>query len=309
MGEWLVGAYGPDMEGTAVGITRLRSRADGSLEPVDGFLIEAPSPAFLASRDGRLYAALEGEGTILVDGERLSSGGIWPCHIGLYGHDVVIANYFDGRLALLSGQVVEPEPGSGPHPKQDAPHAHATALVAPGVLLKADLGADRVDVLSLVDGVLTPMSSLALPAGTGPRDLLVNQGVVYVLGEHGRTITIVEWTGDALRVLDTVALPGALPADGAASLALGGGYLYTALRGSNQIAVLTVSADGRVLEGVTSISSAGNWPRHIVLDGAVLHVANQLSNGVASFSIGAGGIPTLIAEPTFVASPTYLLAD
>jgi hypothetical protein len=41
----------------------------------------------------------------------------------------------------------------------------------------------------------------------------------------------------------------------------------------------------------------------------VLHVANQLSNGVASFAIGADGIPSLIAEPTPVASPTYLLRD
>ena len=66
MTNWLVGAYGPEMDGTASGITGLRSRPDGSLEPVDGFLIEAPSPAFLARVDGLLCAALEGEGRALV---------------------------------------------------------------------------------------------------------------------------------------------------------------------------------------------------------------------------------------------------
>ena len=309
MTNWLAGAYGPEMDGTAAGITQLQSRADGSLEPVDGFLIEAPSPAFLARANGRLYAALEGEGVVLVDGERFSSGGGWPCHLAVYGDDVVVANYFDGHLALLSGQVVEPEPGSGPYPRQSGPRAHSTALLAPGVIAKADLGADRIDILSLIDGVLTPLSTVGLPSGTGPRDLLINDGLLYILGEYGRNVTIAEWTGGALELLGAEDLPGAHEDDAAAALAIGGGYLYAGLRGTNQIAVLSVGADGRSLAGVTSVSSAGNWPRHLVLDEGVLHVANQLSNDVASFAVGADGIPRLIAEPTPVASPTYLLRD
>ena len=309
MTNWLVGAYGPEMDGTAAGITQLRSRADGSLEPVDGFLIEAPSPAFLARANGRLYAALEGEGEVLVDGERFSSGGGWPCHIGVYGEDVVIANYRDGNLALLTGQVVEPEPGSGPYPRQSSPRAHSTAQLAPGVIAKADLGADRIDILTLLDGVLAPLSTLPLPSGTGPRDLLVSDGLLYILGEYGRNVTIAEWVGGRLELLSATPLPGAHEDDAAAALALGGGYLYSGLRGTNQVAVLSVAADGRSLEGVTSVSSAGNWPRHLVFDDGVLHVANQLSNGVATFAVDADGIPNLIAEPTSVASPTYLLRD
>jgi 6-phosphogluconolactonase (cycloisomerase 2 family) len=307
--NWLVGAYGPEMDGTAVGITRLRSRADGSLEPVEGYLIEAPSPAFLARANGKLYAALEGEGMVLVDGKQYSSGGVWPCHIGVYGDDVVVANYFEGNLGLLSGQVVEPEPGSGPFPRQSGPRAHSTAQLAPGVIAKADLGADRIDILSLADGVLAPVSSVPLPSGTGPRDLLVSSGVLYILGEYGLGVTIAEWVDGALEILGEVRLPGGLAGDAAAALALGGGYLYAGLRGSNQVAVLSVAADGRALEGVTSVSSAGNWPRHLVFDDGVVHVANQLSNDVASFSVGVDGIPSLIADPTFVASPTYLLRD
>ena len=309
MTTWLVGAYGPEMDGTAAGITKLQSRVDGSLEPVDGFLIEAPSPAFLARANGRLYAALEGEGVVLVEGERFSSGGGWPCHIGVYGDDVVVANYRDGHLALLTGQVVEPEPGSGPFPRQSGPRAHSTAQLAPGVIAKADLGADRVDILSLADGVLTPQSTVPLPSGTGPRDLLVHEGVLYILGEYGLSVTIAEWIDGALVLLGEVPLPGAVEGDAAAALALGGGYLYAGLRGTNQIAVLSVAADGRGLDGVASVSSEGNWPRHLVFDDGVVHVANQLSNSVASFAIGADGIPSLIAEPTFVASPTYLLRD
>ncbi|CAN5208409.1 hypothetical protein BH11ACT5_BH11ACT5_21750 [soil metagenome] len=43
-------------------------------------------------------------------------------------------------------------------------------------------------------------------------------------------------------------------------------------------------------------------------DGDVLHVANQVSNSIASFRLGSDGMPSLIAEPTAVPSPNYLLA-
>jgi len=37
-------------------------------------------------------------------------------------------------------------------------------------------------------------------------------------------------------------------------------------------------------------------------------VANQVSNSIASFRLGSDGMPSLIAEPTAVPSPNYLLA-
>ena len=305
--EWLVGAYGPDMDGHARGVTKLRSKADGSLEPVDGFLIEAPSPAFLARSGGTLLAALEGQQAVLeVGGDTWPSGGTWPCHVGVYGSDVVVANYFEGNLGLRSGQVVEPEPGAGPLEAQNGPHAHSTAEMAAGVIVSADLGTDRVGIHSLVDGVLTRTGSLALTPGTGPRDLLVNGTLLYILGEHGRTVTIAEWDGD-LRVLDVVALPGAADTDQASALVLANGYLYAGLRGSNQIAVLRVSE--KSLAPVTAVSTRGDWPRHLASDGEMLHVANQLSSTVTSFRLASDGVPVPVGEPCVTPSPTYLLLD
>jgi hypothetical protein len=54
------------------------------------------------------------------------------------------------------------------------------------------------------------------------------------------------------------------------------------------------------------VSCEGDWPRHHVVDGAFLHVANQLSNSIASFHIGSDGVPVYagsIAAP----SPSFLL--
>jgi 6-phosphogluconolactonase (cycloisomerase 2 family) len=307
--EFLVGAYGTDMDGSAPGIVKLRSKADGSLERVDGFLIEAISPAFLArGGDGTLYAALEGENAVFeVGGARWPSGGVWPCHIGVYGDDVVVANYFNGTLGTRRGQVVEPLAGRGPHAAQDGPHAHSTAEIAAGVILSADLGADRVVIHSLVDGVLTQTGSVALPPATGPRDLLVAGDLLYILGEHRRVIITAVWRDGTLTLLDEIGLPGAADSDQAAALVLANGFLYALLRGSNQISVLRVSGDG--LEAVGSVSSGGDWPRHAVADSGFLHVANQRSGTVTSFALGDDGMPVAVGEPCHTPSPTYLLLD
>ena len=308
MNAWLVGAYGPDMGGTATGVSRLVSRSDGSLAVDPGYALTLESPAFLA-RGETLYAALEGRGEVAAGDARFDTGGKWPCHIGVYGDTVVVANYFDGTVTVLGGATIQPETGNGPNPAQDGPHAHATVQVAPGVILSADLGADRIVVYSLAEGALNRTGSVALPPGTGPRDFLLNGAYVYILGEHAHTITVARWTGTELALISSVPLPGALDTDQASALGIGDGFLYAGLRGSNQVSVLAVSADGSELVGVTSVSSAGDWPRHLVVDGAVLHVANQLSDSVASFALGSDGIPRLIAEPTVTPSPTYLLAD
>jgi 6-phosphogluconolactonase len=308
--EWLVGAYGPDMEGSARGIARLRSTADGSLEPVDGFLIEAPSPAFLARTPQRVLAALEGEAAVLeIGAQQWPSGGTWPCHIGVYGETVVVANYFEGNLGLRSGQVVAPLPGSGPHEAQNGPHAHCTVEIAAGVILSADLGTDHIGIHSLVDGVLTRTGSHALRPGTGPRDLLVNGSLLYILGEHSGTIVVAEWIDDALVLRDEVPLAGADDGDQAAGLVLANGFLYALLRGSNRLATLRVSDDGRQVDGLGSVPTGGDWPRHLALDGGFLHVANQRSSTVTTFRIGGGGFPVAVGKPCVTPSPTYLLLD
>lgn len=321
MSKWFIGGYGADMNGSAPGIVQMISRDDGSLAPDESFTLAFVSPSFLASTRETLYAALEGAGEIVaIDREthtvtgRAPSGGTWPCHIGVYGDTLVVANYFDGSLGVLQRQPLAlgtalGSSGSGPHAAQDGPHAHASIEVEPGVVVSADLGADRLLVHSLSDGELVRTGEFELPAGTGPRDLAMHpSGLLYVLGEHSRTVLAIDWRGGELVFVDSIAVPGAEPTDQGAGLVVSeAGFVYTLLRGSNRVSVIHASADGRELESIGSVSSEGDWPRHLALDGRVLHVANQLSSTVASFALGDDGIPALIAPPTAVASPTYLL--
>ena len=315
MSEWWVGAYGPDLGGTAPGITRLRRRDDGTLEVDDSIVVELASPSFLAADHSTLYATLEGSAEVaVVDRKtlsvtrRVSSGGAYPCHLGLYGDTVIVANYGDGSLAVLDGDILSAT-GSGPHPAQDGPHAHSSLELEPGIIVSADLGADRIHVHTLVDGVLTRTASVELPPGTGPRDLLLHpSGMLLVLGEHSSAIIVLDWRGGELLFVDSFGLPGAEPGDQAAGLVVShDGVIYALLRGSNRVSVLGSSEDGRALERLGSVSSEGEWPRHLALDGRILHVANQLSSTVASFELGDDGLPVLIGSPTAVASPTYLL--
>lgn len=326
MALWWAGAYGPDMDGSAQGIGVLRETADGGLEWVD-LAAETLSPTYLARRGDHLYAVAEGTGHVhsfRVDGEKLEadgvvpSGGGWPCQIEFLDDALVIANYEDGVVGVVT---LDPDgsvdalaqtlagDGSGPHPAQGGPHSHAALRLDARSVVTADLGADRLLLHAVSGSSLTRTGEVAVPPGTGPRDIVRHPaGLVYVLGEHGRDLRVFEWDGSSLVPVTSLALPGAESADQAAAIGFGpGGLVYAGLRGSNRVSVVASSPDGRELEAVGWVPSGGAWPRHLVVAGERLHVSNQESSQVASFALRADDLPELIGDPAVVPSPTFLL--
>ena len=318
-----VGAYTADMGGTATGIAALGRLADGSLENL-GLATVADSPSYLAAAGDLVYAAAEATGRVEVfrrDGELplvpvagAPSGGVAPCHVARYGDTVVAACYVDGTLGVLSAeplaltQRVEAH-GAGPHPAQDGPHAHATFALDGTTVLSADLGSDRVHVHEVANGHLTRTASLDLPPGTGPRDFLrLPSGLLLVLGELSLEVLVLRWNDGELSIVGGAPLAGAEPGDHASALSLGPGgrFAYAGLRGSNRISILAV--DGETVTAAGFVDAGGDWPRHHVVDGDVMHVAHERSSTVASFRLGVDGVPTLIAPAVAVASPIFLLA-
>jgi 6-phosphogluconolactonase len=323
-----VGGYGPDLDGTATGIGLASERSDGSLEFV-GVVAELASPSWLLEHRGHLLAAAEGLGEVHSfrrDGTRLMhdgdapSGGTLACQLAVVGPEtVVVANYGNGVVGVIDllpdgavgglDQVLEGS-GSGPRATQPGPHAHAAFLVAERTVLTLDLGADRIHVHRLDGGRLERVASVALPPGTGPRDIARHpSGLIYVLGELGGELFAFEWADGMLELVASVPLAGAVDGDHGAALAFGAGgrFVYTGLRGSDRISIVRTSDDGRDLEAVAWVASEGEWPRHAVARGEVLHVSNQESNSIASFRLGSDGMPVLIADPTPVPSPAFLL--
>ncbi len=335
--DFWCGSYTADMGGEAEGIGALRKREDGTLEYV-GVAARTDSPSFLARdpRDqrivytvgeasGRLEAYLSGTGASLTPLGVQQTGGGGPCHISVLpdASAAIVACYGDGsvRLHPLDAHGV-PQPldqvlpgeGSGPHPAQEGPHAHASLVLRDGIVLTTDLGADRVHVHTADRGTgrLTRVHSLAFPGGTGPRHLRLHpSGLVYLVSEHSREVFVLEQRGTEVRVLFTTPItPDPVEDDTAAEITItdDGRFVHVGLRGSNRLSTLAVLGSGAELVHVDDASCGGNWPRHHVVDGDLLHVANQLSSTVTTFRLDpATGVPTQLGLAEPVPSPTFLL--
>ncbi|PZQ91724.1 MAG: hypothetical protein DI534_01810 [Leifsonia xyli] len=323
MTELLIGAYGPDMEGRAPGIATAASLPDGRVM-LTGDGPPCASPSWLAVRGARMVATLEGAGELawfrragagwVADGVT-ALGGRWPCHAAFLDDDTVaVACYGDGAVVMaLAGREAPVQrlegSGSGPLPAQDGPHAHHVHVLPDGRVLTLDLGADRMHVHARGgDGLLERVDSLVLPAGTGPRDLhALPSGALALLGEWSCELLVLEPVGRGFEVVTRLVLPGATPGrDQAAGVAVSadGRRLYAGIRGADRIAVLAL--EDAVPRPVGWVASGGRWPRHLILDGGLLHVANQLSDAVVTFRIGDDSIPVPTATAT-TPSPTCLV--
>lgn len=318
---WLIGGYGPQLDGLGTGIGYARERSDRSLE-YSGVAATTPSPSYLVESDSHVYSADEASGTVssfrregsaLVHDGTVSSGGELPCHLtllhGALHGALVVANYLSGTVGVID---LTPDGAVGGLRQTlrgpiEGSHAHSSLLADATTLVTADLGDDSVLLHTLSGTTLTRTGRLAIGAGTGPRDLaLTASGSVVVLGQLDGSLSVVEEVDGVLAVVSSVVLPGVEARDAAAAIAFGpGGYVYAGLRGSNRVSV--ARTDGHRIEPVGWVSCEGDWPRHLTVDGDVLHVANQRSSTVASFRLGADGLPALIREPEPVPSPTCLL--
>ena len=121
---------------------------------------------------------------------------------------------------------------------------------------------------------------MALPEQTEPHDLIrLPGGELGLLGEWSCELLVLDPAGDAFEIVQILALPDATPgSDEAAAMGLSGDgrFLYAGLRGSDRIAVVALADDGARAVGL--VSSGGNWPRHLLVDDDLVHVANERSN-------------------------------
>lgn len=314
-----VGCYTPPM-GNGAGIESIvLDPTSGALTGV-GTVATAASPSFLARREDMLYAVHEtepgsvsayrigGDATLHRLGGAPTEGDA-PCHVTVTGDGryVVCANYLSGSASVHptdattgigSATDVIVHAGSGPdHDRQAGAHLHSTRTDLPGeTVLTVDLGTDELTSYTLTNGTLRPIGVARTVAGAGPRhSALTPDGVLYVACELGSTLTTFRVGASALEL--TSAVPAtAQPVAGArnypAEVALGPGnrFLYVANRGGDCITVFDLS--GAQPRALADVDCAGVWPRHLVVVGDLLLVANQNSHRVASFRIDEGsGLP------------------
>lgn len=333
------GCYSHDLGGTGEGIGALRRQPDGNLRYL-GTVATAVSPSFLINHPRRsdlLYACLEGGAGIVAlrrtaeltfeAHARQPTSGALPCHgsIAADGAALFIASYGNGTLAshpLAADGAPGPHgtvltfTGSGPHADQAHARGHAAAVVDSSTLINLDLGTDEVRLFGIgPHNELRQLQCVRLPPGSGPRDLLVHSsGFIFVLTELSNEIFVLSLSPQRseLSVVGSSPLAGTTSLDGSHAAGLSqsadGRYVYAGTRGAGVVVTFCVRNGGRRLERIAATPTGGTSPRHSVVDGAFLHVCNELSSTIASFALNPRtGVPGPIGAPEPVPSPTLLL--
>jgi 6-phosphogluconolactonase len=317
MAKLLVGGYSGD-KGAGTGISVLEDDQVVATIPAD-------SPSWIARhpRLPVLYAVAETDSGgvqawLLADGQPAGdagsgeTGGAEPAHLTVdqSGRFLVTANYSGGSISVheldADGRIgrrtaLVQHDVHGHQPRQAAAHPHMVSAIDGGIAV-IDLGADAIYHYDLSDdGLLTLAEVITTPAGSGPRHIRRAGDKYYVTAELSGEVLVYD---AEFKFAGAVRASHADGPNQPSELAATDHYLYVANRGPNTITVFALDQD--LPRYVTEVQ-AGDWPRHIALDGDLLYVANERSHEVMTFRIDPQtGIPAL-ERTVRVPSPTVVL--
>jgi 6-phosphogluconolactonase len=283
-------------------------------------------------RDGRLS---------LLNRQPLSLSGTLPSHAAISpdGRSLVVALSgggaydvmpvgADGRLGTVCG--ILKETGCGPdRTRQSAAHPQMVLFDPTGErVLSADLGCDRLSVLSLADGRLSASGRTATLHGSGPRALEMHPGGRWLYALNELSATVACYGYDAKRgvigqKLDTISVAPAHDEGGhlgtATALALhpSGRFLFAAYRRAGQdvsrtdaILVFHIDSDNGKLTQVQSWNEGLRAPSGLVFapDGGSLYVVNHQADNILHLNIdAANGMLTLPHRIASAPSPACLV--
>lgn len=331
----VVGGYTAEMDGQAIGLREVRLGADHAV--VDESTVVLTSPTYLVAHPEQPWVFAVGEAspgevsslTLDEDGLRListvPSGGDGGCHLALSADAdfLLVAHYTSGSVASLriedDGRLTGPVSvlafeGSGPDDdRQDAAHAHQVVSIG-GVFLVPDLGADALRLVHLdADGELSVAGdSIALPAGTGPRHLVLTHDHLVVACELTAELWVKSLGTDLAEPGALVAASGQQPASGVriypSAIVATEHHVVVANRGVDTLAVFALDADASALELVAEVSSGGVWPRDVTVVGDQLWVANQTDGAIAIFDLSADAPYLTPAGTVLSPSPACVMA-
>lgn len=306
-----LGGYTGDL-GRSVGVEGFvwTSEIGESLGLTEFAPLALPSPSYLTRHPTRpiLYAVTEttptevheiaiAEDGSLLAGSSLSLQGSGGCHVCFdeTGRFLLVANYGDGSVSTVAvgsdGRLereIETHHFHGHGPKadrQESAHAHQ-AIAFEGIVYVPDLGTDSIHRMRLdPEGHLSVAGDpLALPAGSGPRHLIVDEHHLVVACELSAELWLArrdqqdwQWIAAApTSGVDQQSFPSALIGRG--------DDLFVANRGANTFSVFTLDRDADTLTMRAEVSTGGDWPRDLAVSGDRIWVANQNSDTVAAFT-------------------------
>ncbi|WP_022882076.1 lactonase family protein [Gryllotalpicola ginsengisoli] len=305
------------------------------------FVAQHPSlPVLYAvgEKDGTFRAFRIADDGALAPLGRVFAAGAAACHVAVDdgGRFAVVACWGSGQVILYA---LDPETGeitgrsdaaaaSDPYagvpeteltaPRPDyAPRrsrAHFAQLLPNGQLLTTDLGFDlaRVWTYDAGAGGLELDYEIVFPFGAGPRHVaLAPNGRLYVDCEYAVSVFVLEPAIDgrydiagSSRLRRAPLQPGEAAAH--VSVSPDGRLIYATIRKSDVIAVLAVGERG-IPSPLAEVPSGAAWPRHHLLLGSRLYVANQHGDEITAFALDGDGMPGEIVQRVPTGAPTALV--
>ncbi len=231
-----------------------------------------------------------------------------------------IVNYHLDEHGLIIGEADHKQhSGDGPHPNQNAAHAHCVMYSDDGKFLYAvDLGTDEVTAYAIDnEGKLEEGKvALKLEEGDGPRHMVFHEdkAMVFVINELSSTVISakVDKNSGLFTLIDK---QSTIPSDfkeynncADIHLSQDGNYLFASNRGHNSIATFAVTDEGK-LTLIANTPVEGDWPRNFTLspDGEFLLVANRKTNNITVFKVTkTTGLLSYTGKQLSVPSPVCL---
>ncbi len=309
----LIGRYtGPD---GAAGIQRVRVAGDRPVVEAD---VALESPSWMERIDGWVLAVTEAASSRLsvvrddASGLEVTSsvetGGADACHLAVSPdrRHVAVAHYTSGSVRLLDTprdgslagclrDLLQLE-GHGPDPdRQEAPHAHQVTWLDNDTMLVCDLGTDTIRVVEVEPGgSLQLRDPIRLPAGTGPRHLVLRGDRLAVVGELSGQLLSLRLEGDHWRLVDQVptthtSAGGREGRSQPSALVSAGNDLVVGNRLVDSVARFAWTPDARLR--VVAERSCPAMPRDVAVLGDRVLVAGQEAGLVTSGSLVAATDP------------------
>lgn len=234
-----------------------------------------------------------------------------PCFLMLYDHRYMMtADYSGGSISVFpisEGRLGERLAqlrfsGNGPvTERQEGSHIHQLKTI-PGLeeyILAADLGADVIRLLEFKEGVLSHISDIPCPPGSGPRHMEFHEGekglIIYCMAELSGEVLVYELSAQeglpTFRLIQQI-LADEADAGGSADIHVhpSGRWLYTSHRLENDgISIFDINDDGTLIK--SGHMNTGRHPRNFMItaDGRFLLVACRDDMMIQVFTIGDDG--------------------
>lgn len=271
------------------------------------FIRKTANGRFLLSvseqENGELLA-FEIKGDTLIPVNSVPTFGAHPCHISILKNEkAVVSNYTGGNISLYDlasdGSLTHLDTiqfrSKGPHPRQEASHAHSSFFMGDQEIASADLGSDNIFLSRFNENEdqLFLQDSVTLEPGSGPRHIAIHPSrkFIYAINELNSTVTLLS-KGDASGKWQPLQSISTLPQDHEGEnycadvhIDRTGNFLYASNRGHQSIAVFRIDPESGILTTVAVQSVHGAWPRNFAItpDNNFLIAANEHSGNLVSF--------------------------